>query len=100
MEVSRSCNREGQGGRIYCTCQLMRCHQNSSKGAYRNFYGILHKVEKILKAVMPSGWARWALAHAEFGSSVNPITTRGADYDHPITASPPGFKNLAASLKR
>ena len=23
-----------------------------------------------------SGWAGWALAHLEFGSSVNPITTR------------------------
>ena len=29
--------------------------------------------------------------------SVNPITTRGADYDHPITASPPGFEDSAAS---
>ena len=45
-----------------------------------------------------SGWAGWALAHPEFGSSVNLITTRGADYAHPITASPPGFENLAASL--
>ena len=34
----------------------------------------------------------------EFGSSVNPITTRGADYAHHITASPPGFENPAASL--
>ena len=33
-----------------------------------------------------------------FGSSINPITTRGADYAHHITASPPGFENLAASL--
>ena len=40
-----------------------------------------------------SGWAGWA-----FGSSVNPITTRGADYAHLITASPPGFENLAASM--
>ena len=45
-----------------------------------------------------SGWAEWALAHPEFGSSVNLITTRGADYAHHITASPPGFENLAASL--
>ena len=42
----------------------------------------------------------WALAHPEFGSSVNPITTRGADYTHPITASPPGFENLAAALSQ
>ena len=45
-----------------------------------------------------SGWAGWALAHPEFGSSVNPITTRGADYAQRITASPPGFENLAAAL--
>ena len=34
----------------------------------------------------------------EFGSSVNPITTGGADYAHYITASPPGFENPVASL--
>ena len=45
-----------------------------------------------------SGWAGWPLAHSEFGSSVNPITTRGVDYAHHITASPPGFENPAASL--
>ena len=46
-----------------------------------------------------SGWAGWALAHLEFGSSVNRITSRGADYVHHITASPPGFENPAASLQ-
>ena len=40
------------------------------------------------------------LAHPEFGSSVNPITIRGADYAHHITASPPGFENPAASLPK
>ena len=45
-----------------------------------------------------SGWEGWALAHPKFGRSVNPITTRGADYAHFITASPPGFENPAASL--
>ena len=45
-----------------------------------------------------SGWAGWALAHPELGSSVNPITTRGTDYAYHITASPPGFENPAASL--
>ena len=38
-----------------------------------------------------SGWAGWALAHLEFGSSVNPITIKGADYAHLITASPLGL---------
>ena len=36
--------------------------------------------------------------HPEFGSSVNPIPTRGADYAHHITACPPGFENLTAPL--
>ena len=46
-----------------------------------------------------SRWAGWPLAHLEFGSSVNPITTRGADYAHNITASPPRFENPVASLR-
>ena len=53
----------------------------------------------IVNSDAASGWAGWALAHSEFGSSVNPITTRGADYAHHITASPPGFENPAASLQ-
>ena len=38
------------------------------------------------------------LGGPEFGSLVNPIPTRGADYDQHITACPPGFENLTASL--
>ena len=45
-----------------------------------------------------SGWVGWALAHPEFRSSVNPITTRRAEYAHLITASPLSFENPAASL--
>jgi hypothetical protein len=45
-----------------------------------------------------AGWTGWALAHLKFESSVNPITTRGSDYAHHITASPSGFENPAASL--
>ena len=52
----------------------------------------------MISSAAASGWAGWALAHPEFGSSVNPITTRGADYAHYITASPPGFEIPAASL--
>ena len=47
-----------------------------------------------------SGWAGWALAHPEFGASVNPIPTKGADYAHRITDCPPGLENLMASLRR
>ena len=47
-----------------------------------------------------SGWAEWALAHPEFAVSDNPIPTKGegADFAHRITACPPKFENLAASL--
>ena len=41
-----------------------------------------------------SGWAGKVFAHPEFGSWVNPITTKGADYAHRITACPPRFENL------
>ena len=52
----------------------------------------------MVNSAAASGWAGWALAHPKFGSSVNPITTRGADYAHHITASPPGFEKAAAYL--
>ena len=42
-----------------------------------------------------SGWAGWALAHLEF---VYPIPIRGADHAHHITARPPGYEILTASL--
>ena len=57
------------------------------------FYSVL-----LMLSDAASGWAGWTLAHTDFGSSVNPIITRGADYAHHITASPPGFENPAASL--
>ena len=56
------------------------------------------KFVKSMCSDAASGWAGWALAHLEFGVSVNPIPTRGAEYAHRITACPPGFENLAASL--
>ena len=51
-----------------------------------------------LDSAVASGWAGWALAHPEFGISVNPIPTGKADYAHHITACPPGFENLTASM--
>ena len=53
----------------------------------------------MVSSAAASVWAGWALAHPEFQSSINPLTTRGADYAHHITASPPGFENPAASLQ-
>ena len=33
-----------------------------------------------------------------FGQTVNPISTRGADYAHHSPTSPPGFSDLATAL--
>ena len=52
------------------------------------------EVPRELNAVMPLAGGQGGLP--EFGSSVNPIPTRGA---HHITACPPRFENLAASLE-
>ena len=58
------------------------------------------QLTKVKDSDAASRWAEWALlTHLEFGSSVNLITTRGADCAHHITASPPGFENPVASLK-
>ena len=40
---------------------------------------------QIYASAAASGWAGWALAHPEFGSSVNPITTRGGGQIMPTT---------------
>ena len=34
-----------------------------------------------------------------FGRTVNPISTRGADYAHHSTKCPPGFSDLATALQ-
>ena len=41
-----------------------------------------------------SGWAGWALVNPEFGVSLNPIPTRGADYAQRITDCPPGSTTI------
>ena len=55
----------------------------------------------MLETVMPLALGKCGLyvAHPEFGVTVKPIQTRGADYAHPITDSPPGFEHLTASLR-
>ena len=45
------------------------------------------------------GGAGGAAAPPDFGRSVNPISTGGADYVHHSTTCPPGFLTLAASLE-
>ena len=60
-----------------------------------DFRHTFHCLVPVLPLV---GGQVWTLVHPEFGSSVNPITTMGADYSHHFTASPPGFENPASSL--
>ena len=45
-----------------------------------------------------SGLSESGLPGPDFGRYVHSISTRGADYAHQITACPPGFENLTASL--
>ena len=53
----------------------------------------------FLKAELhPVSYTVMPLVGGQGRSSVNPITTRGADYAQRITDSPPGFENLAAAL--
>ena len=41
-----------------------------------------------------AGGYRGDVAPPDFGRSVNPISTKGADDDHHITFCPPGFSDL------
>ena len=43
--------------------------------AWQHFLWLVASLKQCSDAA--SGWAGWTLAHPEFGSSVNPITTRG-----------------------
>ena len=43
--------------------------------------------------------AEWAIALTDFGRSINPISIKGADYAHQLTARPsPGFLDLPTVL--
>ena len=72
--------------------------QNLIKNLARSFDSNLVETCCTSCSDAANGWAGWALAHPEFGSSVNPITARGADYAYHITASPPRFESPAACL--
>ena len=49
------------------------------------------------RPVVP-GCTGCAVAHPDFGRSVNPIPTRGTDYAHLITTGTPGFSDLPTAL--
>ena len=65
------------------------------------YYSYIQLFIQMLETVMPLALGQGGLyvAHPEFGVTVKPIQTRGADYAHPITDSPPGFEHLTASLR-
>ena len=51
----------------------------------------------LFRGVVPGG-AGGAMAHPDFGRSVNPISTRRTDYGHLITTGTPGFSDLPTAL--
>ena len=53
--------------------------------------------QKIQKDSSPVG-AGIAMAPPDFERSVNPISTRRADYAHHITTGPPGFSEIPTAL--
>ena len=79
---------------IAMNCKMQN-KDNVNDKRYRFIISIyrIHSSEYYLVMLLEGG-----LAHPEFGSSVNPSKTRGVDYAHHITASPPGFENPAAAL--
>ena len=50
------------------------------------------------RPVVPGG-AGAAIAPPDFGRSVNPISTMGADNAHRITTGTPGFSDLPTALQ-
>ena len=56
-----------------------------------------YKIPCYYRPVVP-GCAGCAMAHPDFGRSVNPISTRGTDYAHLITTGTPGFSDLPTAL--
>ena len=51
-----------------------------------------------LPTLIKYGCAGCAMAHPDFGISVNPISTRGTDYAHLITTGTPRFSDLPTTL--
>ena len=60
--------------------------------AIQNSNKLCKKFQSICSAVA-SRWAGWALAHPEFGSSVNPITTRGQIMPTTLLLAHPNLKS-------
>ena len=56
--------------------------------------------ESVTSQSRRKGGTLGASAPPMFGRTVNPISTRGADYAHHSTSSPPGFSDLATALSK
>ena len=55
-------------------------------------------MRRNLPRPVASGGAGGARAPPVFGRTVNPISTRGADYAHHITTGRPGLSDLPTAL--
>ena len=51
----------------------------------------------LIRPVVP-GCAGYAMAHPDFGRSVNPFQLGGSDYAHLITTGTPEFSDLPTAL--
>ena len=58
---------------------------------------IMGRISHHCRPVVPGG-AGVAMSLPDFGRSVNPISTRGADYAPHITIGTPGFSDLLTAL--
>ena len=66
-------------------------------GQFDNHIACLMILSLSVRGVVPGG-AGCAMAHPDFGRSVNPISTRGTDYAHLITTGTPRFSDLQTAL--
>ena len=84
---------------------LQICHAKTfkmryTKCLYNNIYKNTGKIAfhySIVRPVVP-GCAGCAMAHPDFGRSVNPISIRGTDYAQLTTTGTPGFSDLLTAL--
>jgi hypothetical protein len=92
--LSRGCWDEDGGARCVFGSAARRGGAQAADGG--------ESKERVLQRYSTAGLSETgggrAMALSDFDRSFKPISTRGTDYAHYITAYPPGFENLTASL--
>ena len=87
----------GQGLKIGELCQddITNTLVFFVNGEFENMFPSFLNINSdyICRPVVPGG-ARGTMATPDFGRSVNPISTKGADYSHQIILAPPDFQTF------